>query len=1425
MRCKDITISVNKQIYLEKTCKMEKKYIIGVDPGSASLGLFVRDTEQGKLLDQIRFASVDIIRSGVIESGQNKYTSFAAERRGYRNARDRYLHKKWRKQETLKLLIDERVLDGHIKHLLCPLTKEELERWVRYDKAKGLKREYPVTSLPFSRWIMMDFNDDGKADDYSSPYQIRKELLERQFDFSNMEDCFKLGRALYHIAQKRGFRSSKGESLKEVELPDDESLLGNDDFDIMEYSEQKKCKSLNNFMKERGIEDKSVGFAFALLENEGIRLRDSEYQATRKQLKKEVKTIFEFQEQLSTDSYLYKRLMSEKKGDGTIFYQLPLQSQKGNVEKCTLEPFRKRCQVSHPEFEKYRTWSFINNIRIKLPQDTELHGLSMEMREKLYIKISGIVSKSFDFVSIRRWLEKELGAPSELSAKEKTINFYDDYSVSGCPTIGRLKKILGDAWETWILETEQTRTKRNGKHHHIIYRAVNLWHVCINAENESFVEDFSRKLGFDDNQTKELVRLYKNVSDEYANLSLCALQKINYFLTRGFNNYEATLLANIPTLIGKNLWHEHGEEIEAHMQDIIEGNREKKRFIGIANKLIADYLSQDEREKHAERIYDYQLQDSDLKDVEKKLIDSVGKQSWAKLTSDEQERYFTQVASLYQQFFANDKRTYFQMPTDMDSIKEYLSAAFGIMLDGKNKLYTPYDNQYYPKAILTKNGYQLCSPVKGALRNPAAMRILHLIKRRINNLLKDQSLNITSENTRIVVELPREVNDANMRRAIDIYQNRRKKENDIFKGLIKESMDDEDERLQKTRLLIEQCPEYVLADFNEKFQKNNSYNDKLEYAATKYRLWLEQDCIDLYSGHPIPFSKLFDNNQYDIEHTIPRSIVLEDCLENKTITSASFNRKVKGNLIPSQLANYHTVILPNLKPWQDRVERLQGRVKYWLKETKRAADPERKDYCIVQRHLWQMELDYWSSKLERFTMTEVTSGFVNKQMSDTRVISKYVFHYLKSFFGRVDMQYGSTTATFRKIYGLPEKDRSNHTHHAVDAAVLSFIPSSAKRENMLRLFYQIDEEKKAGNTNDAKRLREELEKEIKLNLYGSKFAKATGGRVIDVINQLKDTILVNHVSKDQTLTPARKHATIKKNGQRIAIIKTGDSLRGQIHKESFFGAIKPWVTDNEGNLLKDGEGHHFASNIKYVKRCKLQYKQGRGEGFTDWNDLEKRIVDKTLFKKLKEQANGLLFKDACTEGFFVCRRVNGNIVKNKIRHVRCEIPSNLSHFPTKKHVFLSDKEYKQYYYAESADLQYCCEYQGSKETAYVSYTLYDLSVNLKSGLEPFPKSIQGKREILYLSRVLSKGDMVLLYRENKEELNTLDKEQKSNRLYKITGFEKRKERTDTIKLMKHNYSAGKDEGKGKSCDDFEQLIQMNKIQMAINKVRFEKIEI
>src|SRR5690606_38449561 len=145
----------------------------------------------------------------------------------------------------------------------------------------------------------------------------------------------------------------------------------------------------------------------------------------------------------------------------------------------------------------------------------------------------------------------------------------------------------------------------------------------------------------------------------------------------------------------------------------------------------------------------------------------------------------------------------------------------------------------------------------------------------------------------------------------------------------------------------------------------------------------------------------------------------------------------------------------------EKVERIKQQIDFWKTKSKKAADKNWKDDAIRQRHLWQMELDYWQNKLNRFTITEITSGFKNSQKVDTQLISKYAFHYLKTYFDKVDVQKGSITAEFRKIYSLQssdeKKDRSKHSHHAKDAAVLTLIPVAAKRDAILEKYYEAKE--------------------------------------------------------------------------------------------------------------------------------------------------------------------------------------------------------------------------------------------------------------------------------------------------------------------------------------------------------------------------------
>jgi len=350
------------------------------------------------------------------------------------------------------------------------------------------------------------------------------------------------------------------------------------------------------------------------------------------------------------------------------------------------------------------------------------------------------------------------------------------------------------------------------------------------------------------------------------------------------------------------------------------------------------------------------------------------------------------------------------------------------------------------------------------------MRTLHEMRKAINHLLKE---GIITEDTRIVVETARDLNDANMRWAIEAYQREREKENKEFEAVIRDLYNNTDrtitnDEIDKARILIDQyeIPEKgeikIVEDQQKSKKKLIEKAEKYSKDVTKYRLWLEQGCRCIYTGKIINITDLFSDGRVDFEHTIPRSISFDNSLANLTVCDAHFNRNVKKNQIPSQLSNYDDILL-RIQPWKEKVEKLKDNVDFWRAKAKKAQEKTIKDNAIRQRHLWQMELDYWQNKVDRFKMEEVTSGFKNSQLVDTRIITKYATHYLKSVFNNVEVQKGSVTANFRKMLGVQsideKKSRDKHSHHAIDAAVLTLIPPAAKRDKMLKLFYEIDEKR------------------------------------------------------------------------------------------------------------------------------------------------------------------------------------------------------------------------------------------------------------------------------------------------------------------------------------------------------------------------------
>lgn len=1409
--------------------------ILGIDLGTGSIGMAKRNPFNGNSVrEQLEFFSVDVFQSGVGMEKSSEY-SLAADRTKHRQSRRLYDVRRRKLWATLGLLID----NG-----MCPMKPESLRQWRTYDRKNNLFRKYPVDDEDFARWIKLDFNGDGKPD-FTSPYQIRRLLVENQLDFTQPINKMMLGRALYHIAQHRGFKSSKIETLKE-------NVKEFTEIDVVQAkksSEEKLSKGIDDYINKHNL--KTVGQAFAYLELDGERIRDNAvYKAVRTEYVDEIRTIFKFQEGLDVDSELFQRLTSTKKDVGTIFYKKPLRSQKSLVGYCTLEPGKKRCPASHPFFEIFKAWGIINNIKYRKRDVEDWEGFSLVEKEKLFFKLFVSRGKrNFRFDEIRKFIEKEVAhcQLQYLPHHAGTINYKDNQGIDGCPVCSCLYKLLADVCniEAWpgtrafidllqkkVIQGSKSRSthgKKSLQQHIASYSALDVWSVCYNAEESDDVLAFAHnpeRLGLQDNKgDKLLVRTWKEINPAYASLSMKALSSINRLLIRGLNYSDAVMLAKLPDIVDDFNDESIMQLAEKFNKMFRPQFNHRKLVIQITNKLIADYKALTFDEQFAYKNVSYILDNKDQEDIVKAIEDVIGNRRWSDMDSDEQMTLINDVTRQYQQFFSSNKRTFVAVPALKDAWVAFLKKKYPQVNPKEwSKLYHHSDlTLYAPQRSKNDATLRLGSPNVGSIRNPVVLRTLNKLRRKLNDMLDH---NLITTDTLIVIETAREFNDANWRWAIERYQRNRDTENTEIKKILEKFTQDyhvgksiNDTDLEKARLVIEQH----VADNDQDSKKKLNYDSVKKNDIARYKTWLQQGCICLYTGKPIGMAQLFDENVIDLEHTIPRSLSFDNSEANLTVCDAHYNRSIKKNLLPTQLPNYSTpatingvtypAIVGNLKKWEDKVAQLADNVEFWKSQSRIATMKDRKDYCIRQKHLWELELRYWKNKLERFCMEEVTDGFRNSQLVDTRIITKYATLFLKSVFTHVKVLKGSDTALFRKILGIEsmdeKKDRSKHLHHAIDAMALTMIPDAVKAKRLREVFYKLQEAKKRNDSTDIRNLSGDL-KSILATCHIAKDVSSAGGFI-------EKNLLVNHHAQDKVLRPNRqegrigKEITIVKDGKKKKVWARGDALRGRMNKDTHYGAVMLPERSENGNFI------YADKNARMVVRVDI--KKMKEKDIDAIVDPKVRTWIHDVVKRRME--NGDSFTKAIAEDIWMIDKngVEKRFDKNgrplrPIRHVRCFAKAGMGYLTyktcnrlrrhidtsTKKLVNLPDRRYKSFIYTQTDTNHVFLLYEGmvgnKRKRASKIINLFEISKLIKAENfttwenffenEPLYNHFTSKDGDLKLAAVITPGQKVMRWYESPAELHGLvdDKEELSKRLYIVYKFNK-KGASDILYLQSH----------------------------------------
>jgi CRISPR-associated endonuclease Csn1 len=323
-----------------------------------------------------------------------------------------------------------------------------------------------------------------------------------------------------------------------------------------------------------------------------------------------------------------------KKLYDAIFFQRPLESQKGLVGNCSFEKNKPRCPVSHPLFEEYRMLCFINNIKIKTPDDEKLTALTKEEKEKITPKFYRKSKPHFDFKDIIKELKPKdtthaFYKDREAKKSDYLFNFKDNTTVSGCPTSANLKSIFGDDWKNISFNYETINKEGKIKNRKVNYH--DLWHILTTFTSADKLKDFAlEKLKLDKNDAVKFSKIY--LKKDYASLSLAAIKKILPYLEQGLIYSHAVFMANIEKVVDENIWKDEHKKIELQnaIKEIIEKNTLDNQITQVINGLIKNCKNSDNN-----FTYNELSKESYKKDVEDALQNFYGKNSWKELENND----------------------------------------------------------------------------------------------------------------------------------------------------------------------------------------------------------------------------------------------------------------------------------------------------------------------------------------------------------------------------------------------------------------------------------------------------------------------------------------------------------------------------------------------------------------------------------------------------------------------------------------------------------------------------------------------------------------------------------------------------------------------------------------------------------------------
>ncbi|MRT91656.1 type II CRISPR RNA-guided endonuclease Cas9 [Ancylomarina sp. 16SWW S1-10-2] len=279
-----------------------------------------------------------------------------------------------------------------------------------------------------------------------------------------------------------------------------------------------------------------------------------------------------------------------------------------------------------------------------------------------------------------------------------------------------------------------------------------------------------------------------------------------------------------------------------------------------------------------------------------------------------------------------------------------------------------------------------------SLRNPIVEQVVTETLRVVRDIWQYHGGGKSQFFDEIHVELGRDMkNSSDKRKSIAANQSENENTNQRIKALLQELKDDS--QIKGDIRPYSPSHQEILKIYEEGVFNQNDVDDdilKIRKNASpskneiqRYKIWLEQGYISPYTGKPIPLSGLFSEN-YQIEHIIPQSRYFDNSLSNKVICESEVNEDKSNKTAYEYIkANEGKILTGSIKLFS---------LKAYEEHCKRSFKKSR-------------------TKLKNLLSEDIPEGFLNRQLTDSRYISKIV----KALLSNIVREEGEKEATAKRL--------------------------------------------------------------------------------------------------------------------------------------------------------------------------------------------------------------------------------------------------------------------------------------------------------------------------------------------------------------------------------------------------------------------------